>query len=210
MDSLRDPVVPAVLYCSAEILTISFRASGRCPARAHRSFAETMVAPSSPPLIDKRGQPFAVRPYDPADRPALELMYSGFQPKRSTQGLPPDNEAAVRRWLDRVLAAGVHLVVEVDGHLLGHAMLIPLEGRVAELANFLHQSIRGRGIGTILNRLALAAARADGFRRVWLSVEPSNRPALRSYEKAGFRRLPGSLWAPEFEMEVELTSRLGG
>lgn len=189
---------------------ISFRASRRCAARAHRSFAETMVAPFSPSLIDKRGQPFAVRPYAPADRPALEMMYAAFQPKRSTQGLPPESEAAVRRWLDRVLAAGVHLVVEVDGQLLGHAMLIPLEGGVVELANFLHQSIRGRGIGTTLNRLALAAARAGGFRRVWLSVEPSNRPALRSYEKAGFRRLPGSLWAPEFEMEVELTSSFGG
>jgi hypothetical protein len=37
-----------------------------------------------------------------------------------------------------------------------------------------------------------------------LSVEPGNRAAVRSYEKAGFRRLPGSNWAPEVEMAVDL------
>ncbi|MBI4543292.1 MAG: GNAT family N-acetyltransferase, partial [Gemmatimonadetes bacterium] len=42
------------------------------------------------------------------------------------------------------------------------------------------------------------------YQRVWLSVEPSNRSAVRSYEKVGFQRLPGSLWAPEMEMEVRL------
>jgi hypothetical protein len=35
-------------------------------------------------------------------------------------------------------------------------------------------------------------------------VEPFNRAAVRSYEKAGFRRLPGTLWAPEIEMEASL------
>jgi hypothetical protein len=39
---------------------------------------------------------------------------------------------------------------------------------------------------------------------VWLSVEPGNRAALRTYEQAGFRRLPGSLWLPEIEMEYRL------
>jgi L-amino acid N-acyltransferase YncA len=63
--------------------------------------------------------------------------------------------------------------------------------------------VRNRGIGTALNRAAVAAARADGNRRVWLSVEPSNRAAILSYERAGFRRLPGSLWAPEIEMAID-------
>jgi diamine N-acetyltransferase len=95
-------------------------------------------------------------------------------------------------------------VVEIGGHILGHAMLIPVDDGTVELASFLHQSIRDRGIGTEVNRVALDCAAGAGARRVWLSVEPSNRSAIRSYEKVGFRRLPGSLWAPELEMALDL------
>lgn len=154
---------------------------------------------------DRLGQPYMIRIMEPEDRPAIEVMYMGFEPKRCAQGLPPGDEASIRRWLDRTLGQGIHLVVELEGQLLGHAMLIPMNGAAAELANFLHQSIRNRGIGTALNRIALDLARDEGLERVWLSVEPSNRPAIRSYEKAGFHRLPGSLWAPEIEMEAPLS-----
>jgi RimJ/RimL family protein N-acetyltransferase len=157
---------------------------------------------------DKYGVPFHVRPLEPADRAALEAMYEDFEPKRTAQGLPPANPAALRHWLDRVLPRGTHLVVEIDGKVLGHAMLVPLDDDRVELANFLHQSIRDRGIGTEVSRLSRDLARQAGARKVWLSVEPWNRAAIRSYEKAGFRRLPGSLWAPEIEMEADAADQL--
>jgi ribosomal protein S18 acetylase RimI-like enzyme len=161
-------------------------------------------------LPDKAGQPFTVRLYTAADRYALEEMYRAFDPKRRAQGLPPGDGESIHRWLDQVLSAGTHVLVEVEGEVLGHLMVIPIDGHTSELANFLHQKIRNRGIGTALNMLALELAREQGRRRVWLSVEPSNRIAIRSYEKAGFRRLPGSLWAPEVEMEVKLEEVRGG
>lgn len=151
-------------------------------------------------LEDKRGRPFRVRPYAPEDRAALEAMYADFEPKRAAQGLPPEGEAAVRRWLDRVLPRGTQLVVEVGGRVLGHVMLIPMDADTLELANFLHQSIRNRGIGTALNRVGLELARGAGFRKVWLSVEPTNRAAVRSYQKAGFEASAASILAPEIEM----------
>ena len=154
-------------------------------------------------MTDKEGRPFTVRRLSAQDRRALEHMYRVFEPKRVAQGLPP-HEPGIGRWLDCVLAKGDHFVVDIDGALLGHAMLIPTEDGKAELANFLHQSIRNRGIGTALNRMVIDAAREAGWRRVWLTVEPSNRAAVRSYQKAGFRRLAGSLWAPEIEMQADL------
>jgi GNAT superfamily N-acetyltransferase len=160
-------------------------------------------------MTDKSGESFSVRDYAPPDRTALEAMYADFEPKRAAQGLPPEGREAVRRWLDRSLARGRHLVVEIDGDLLGHVMLVPVEADTLELANFLHQSIRDRGIGTALSSVAVRVARDAGCRRVWLSVEPSNRAAVRSYQKAGFRRLPGSHWAPEVEMEVLLAPEAG-
>ncbi|MCA1790912.1 MAG: hypothetical protein LC667_13970, partial [Thioalkalivibrio sp.] len=40
--------------------------------------------------------------------------------------------------------------------------------------------------------------------RLWLSVEPHNRPAVRSYQKAGYRFRPSTLYSCELEMELEL------
>jgi len=155
-------------------------------------------------LLDKTGRAFRARLFTPADRYALEEMYRAFDPKRGAQGLPPGDGESIHRWLDQVLADGTHVLVEVAGEVLGHLMVLPIDEESSELANFLHQAIRNRGIGTALNLLALEVARDQGRRRLWLSVEPSNRIAIRSYEKAGFRRLPGSLWAPEVEMEVRI------
>jgi RimJ/RimL family protein N-acetyltransferase len=157
-----------------------------------------MMARESAPGVDKHGHPFIVRSF------ALERMYQAFEPKRVAQGLPPGSLYQISRWLDTVLLDGSHVVVELDGQILGHGMLLPFAPGAAELANFLHQSIRDRGIGTALNERLIALGRDQGLRRIWLSVEPSNRRAIRSYEKAGFRRRPVSVWSPEVEMEIDL------
>src|SRR5690606_15746159 len=91
-------------------------------------------------LIDREGRAFTVQHLTAADRPALEAMYHAFEPKRGAQGLPPV-EKNLDRWLDRILSNGDHLGVIVDGQLLGHVMLLPIDEQRAELANFLHQSI---------------------------------------------------------------------
>ncbi len=157
-------------------------------------------------LADKFGNPFHVRAMDViADRAVLEGMYLAFTPKRAAQGLPPESEYAIKRWLDHILKGGQHLLVEVNDELRGHLMLIPMaDGRSTELAVFLHQSVRGRGIGTAMNRVAVKLARETGFKRVWLSVELSNIPAIRSYQKAGFQTLAHTVWAAEVEMEILL------
>jgi RimJ/RimL family protein N-acetyltransferase len=156
-------------------------------------------------IQDEEGRVFTVRPLLPADREALESFYADFEPKRAAQGLPPEGPARVRRWLDTVLPSGTHLAVEFQGRLVGHAMLMPTErSDVSEYAIFLHQDVRGRGLGTEVNRRSAEIARTLDVHRLWLSVEPHNRPAVRSYEKAGFRFRPGTIYSPEVEMEMDL------
>lgn len=139
------------------------------------------------------------------DRAPLEAFYDAFEPKRAAQGLPPQGADRVARWLNAVLATGIHLIAERDGALVGHALVVPTrEPGTAEYAVFLDRNLRGRGVGTEMNRAAVDAARAAGFRRLWLTVEPHNRAAIRSYEKAGFRFLPGAVFSLEAEMEREL------
>jgi diamine N-acetyltransferase len=154
---------------------------------------------------DKAERPFVVRLLQPEDRAALDEFYEIFEPKRAAQGLPPSGRDRVTRWLDGVLSEGVHMIAESDGELVGHGLLMP-SGRpgVSEWAIFLAEEHRGHGIGTEMNRLAIEVARALGDRKLWLSVEPHNRPAVRSYEKVGYRFLSSAIFSPEAEMELEL------
>jgi ribosomal protein S18 acetylase RimI-like enzyme len=66
---------------------------------------------------------------------------------------------------------------------------------VPELSIAVDAAARGRGIGTLLLETLVAGARADGFRAVSLSVEADN-PAVRLYERTGFRRIStdGGAW----------------
>lgn len=156
-------------------------------------------------LRDREGRVFNVRDYRPGDRALLDAFYDAFEPKRAAQGLPPEGTARIERWLDGVLADGTHLIVEVEGELAGHAMLMPTgKAGVREYAIFLDERVRGRGMGTQVNRLSAEVARTLEVDRLWLSVEPHNRPAVRSYQKAGYRFRPATMYTPELEMELEL------
>lgn len=156
-------------------------------------------------LRDREGRVFTVRDYRPGDRALLDAFYDAFEPKRAAQGLPPEGTARIGRWLDGVLAGGTHLIVEVEGELAGHAMLMPTaKDGVREYAIFLDERVRGRGMGTQVNRLSAEVARTLDVERLWLSVEPHNRPAVRSYQKAGYRFRPATMYTPELEMELEL------
>jgi diamine N-acetyltransferase len=156
-------------------------------------------------LTDREGRVYSVRPFRPGDRPALEDFYDAFDPKRGAQGLPPAGAVRVARWLDAILPSGTHLVVEREGRLVGHAMLMPTGAPgVSEYAIFLAKEVRGQGVGTQVSRLSVEVARTLDISRLWLSVEPHNRAALRSYEKAGFRFRSGTVYTAEVEMELEL------
>ena len=154
---------------------------------------------------DKENRVSAVRPYRPDDRESLERFYTCYSPKREAQGLPPEGAHRIARWLDSILGQGTHLLVEHEGRLVGHAMLIPTDRPgVSEYAIFLEEGARGQGLGTEVNILSAEVARTLRIDRLWLSVEPRNRRAVRSYEKAGFRFRPETVFTPEVEMELVL------
>lgn len=156
-------------------------------------------------IRNRNGEEYEVRPYTEADRAALELFYNDFEPKRAAQGLPPKDAPRIARWLDGILGAGIHLLLFGGARLTGHALLVPTgEPGVSEYAIFLDRALRGRGLGTALNRVAIDAARAAGLTGLWLSVEPHNRAALRSYENVGFVLVPGTLFSLEAEMRLAL------
>ncbi len=154
---------------------------------------------------DKNGMPFLVRPFRPTDREALERFYEEFEPKQHAQGLPPAHPARRRCWLESILADGQHFLATHGGELIGHAFIVPTaEAGIGEYAVFLREEARGRGIGTAVNRIAAEAARRSGWGGLWLTVEPRNRRAVGSYENAGFRFIPTTVFSLEAEMRLDL------
>lgn len=155
-------------------------------------------------LDDKDGREYIVRAYLPGDRDELQRFYEAFEPKRRAQGLPPHTPDRIASWLSSVLDDGLHLIVHLDDSLVGHALVVET-GRpgVGEYAIFLRGDIRGRGLGTALNRLIVEESKAAGMKGLWLTVEPHNRAAIRSYEKAGFHFVPGTIFSLEAEMVLD-------
>ncbi|MDR0786520.1 MAG: GNAT family N-acetyltransferase [Gemmatimonadota bacterium] len=154
---------------------------------------------------DKRGKTVEVCLFHPADRGPLLRFYEDFQPKNDAQGLPPSHPIRIRQWINSILAGGLHLIARRDGELIGHAFVVPTdEPGIGEYAIFLREDTRGFGVGTALNRIAVDAARDMGWQGLWLTVEPKNRSAVRSYENAGFRFVRKTVFWRDAEMRLDL------
>lgn len=89
---------------------------------------------------------------------------------------------------------GTHLVAEAGGRVLGYIRVRPVTG-LRENAHVLGiaglavaPGSRGRGVATALLAAAERFARERGGSKLSLRVLSTNEPALRLYERAGFRR----------------------
>ncbi len=70
---------------------------------------------------------------------------------------------------------------------------------------------RGRGLGQQLLEYAVALFREQGVTQIELAVSPTNAPAVRFYEKHGYRRLGlrANAEPPVFEMRLDLATTGG-
>jgi GNAT superfamily N-acetyltransferase len=142
-----------------------------------------------------------IRPAGQPDREAVLSMYRDFEPLGAAQGLPPVSEEGRSLWMDRLLNEAWHWgAFHSDGHALGHTILVKSGESEAEIAFFVHQSMRCRRLGTRLVATALAKAREMGYQRVWATVCADNVPALKLLRGRGFSRT--RLCYPTVELEL--------
>jgi GNAT superfamily N-acetyltransferase len=138
--------------------------------------------------LDKQGRPFELGTCGARGFSCLLDMYELFSPKPASQGLPPADPHACRRWVRSVVDSGQNFLAWSEGQVLGHAAVIPDFNRGdAEFLIFVDQNYRNQGIGTALTRWAIDHARKMGLRAVWLTVESFNFRAIRLYLKFGFQ-----------------------
>lgn len=144
-----------------------------------------------------------VRPAQPADHTALlthALLLNRHE--HLITGDRDTTEAGAKATLDSALAriaanAGVALVAEEDGAILGHLFLIVDRAEpyvVAELRDyanvidaFVREEARRRGVFTALLAEAERIVASRGIRRLMIGVLSGNTAAERTYEAAGFR-----------------------
>ncbi|WP_132060713.1 GNAT family N-acetyltransferase [Halorussus amylolyticus] len=141
---------------------------------------------------------------DGDDRAALAAMYDDFETADRAQGIPPADPDRRSRWLDRI-RDGVEVLACHDDRVVGHGVLLA-GGPGHELALFVHPEYRGAGVGTHLLETLLGHGASVGVERVWLSVQRTNRPAVRLYRNAGFELAASAAG----EMEMRRRLRDGG
>lgn len=81
-----------------------------------------------------------------------------------------------------------------SGPRTGSHVLGPEEAEIRALA--VRPDEQGSGVGGLLLREVISAARAAGVRHLVLCTEPEMLAARRLYERAGFVRLPDRDWSP--------------
>jgi putative acetyltransferase len=107
-------------------------------------------------------------------------------------GLAPDLRGTDRDIADiesHYIARGgiFELIEDENGELLGTVGLYPMTTETVELRKmYFSVKLRGRGFGTQTLQRMIEAARAHGFKKIYLETASVLREAVHLYEKFGF------------------------
>ncbi len=151
-----------------------------------------------------------VRPVGAGDIDRIVELYSAVADEGRWIGEegPVDRDDVRRRWAERLRAgrssAGVQLVADADGLVVGQVGVDVAPYGVAYIGMYVDVDWRRRGVGTMLVEAAVSAARDAGCHKVGLQVWPHNQAARALYRKLGFEdegvlrghypRRDGELW----------------
>ncbi|HMQ26570.1 MAG TPA: GNAT family N-acetyltransferase, partial [Acidimicrobiales bacterium] len=189
---------------------------GGAPAADHRSGRAGAVGAPSVPAPHRRPRPplplpqpplgdgvVRLRPWRPADAPALVAAWSDRDVARWSP--PPRSHALVdaRRWIDatprlRERGLALDLVIAAVGpgdRVLGEVGLSDVDDDRAIIGYWVGAADRGRGHATRAVRLMSTwALRHLGLSEVTATVDPANRASLAVLRRAGFTAEAPERW----------------
>ena len=137
------------------------------------------------------GSPIHVRPVQGEDLPAVRAFLESLSAdsRRLRFFTPATDLAAAARWaaeVDRQEVDGL-LALTGDGEIVGHAAWARLGPDRAEVAFEVGETMRGRGLATILLAHLAFGARAQGIATFVAEVLPENHRMLASSARADCR-----------------------
>jgi putative acetyltransferase len=142
---------------------------------------------------------FKVRPADPSDAESLTRLAEavsaepeGWLISANGDWRSVGDERRYLKALRRYPNAAVFVAERSDGAIIGRLSLArdthPASAHVADLGLMVAKEARGQGAGRSLLQSAIEWARGVGVRKLELHVFPWNEPAIRLYERFGFKR----------------------
>lgn len=117
-----------------------------------------------------------------ADREAILAMYESFDRQGLTVGMPP--ATGVTEWLDGLATSPNFVAVEGDD-VVAHGFVCPQEN-TGEVAVYVHQNFRRRGIGRRLLATVIEEARHLHLARVWGMADANNAAMFGLARSLGF------------------------
>jgi len=154
-------------------------------------------------IRDKVGRVLEVLPCAGEKPDKLLAFYNLFEPKGEYQGIPPGQKRDRTRWIKELIAGWQNFLILDGDQVVGHVAVTLGAGPLQELIIFLHQDYRGRGIGSKALDYIQGWLGPKVSGRLWLTVQNTNVPAIRCFQKVGFKFTSPPL-EPEREMVLDL------
>jgi ribosomal protein S18 acetylase RimI-like enzyme len=138
-----------------------------------------------PPIrfVDKLGNEITIRPYDDSDLEKLKEMYSEFDDL--CIGVPKDY---VDLWL-KCITDGFSIVAEVDGRIVGHAVIAPIDGNDVALSIYIAEDYQSKGLGKRMVEILIDYCKIVGYRGIRIVTDRNNTKAINFFKKLGFKVL---------------------
>jgi RimJ/RimL family protein N-acetyltransferase len=150
-----------------------------------------------------------IRVIGPPQRDVLIEMYDHFEPLGAAFGLPPRTSEARHQWIGNALGQFVTLAAfSPAGEVVGHCFLAADKPNSAEIAVFVRQEFRRKGIGVELVKKALKWASAKGLAYVWAVTAADNRAALQLLTSSGFRLLKFTFGTVKLDIDLGAMARV--
>ena len=161
-------------------------------------------------VVLRDGSTVCVRPVRADEADALRAFLEGMSPEslRLRFFTAAADLSGAARWATSVgERRGLGLVATTGdpARIVAHAGYERIDGDRAEVAFEVADSLRGRGLGTILMAHLAGAARDQGISRFTADVLPENRRMLDVFREAGF---PAEITRTREGIGVELTTAL--
>ena len=141
------------------------------------------------PVVLRDGRAVRLRPLRASDAERMADFFDALTEREIYYFFRLDAKGAAELALQAAHARAYRLIAldEQDGRVLGYTFV---QWRADGLPSFglcIHRATQSLGLGRLMSDLLFATAAASGVGRVTLTVHPDNGPALRLYQRAGFR-----------------------
>ncbi len=139
----------------------------------------------------KDGKTVLIREFRIEDKEKLVEMYESLSDDAVRWGLPPYTRERIEKWWLSNLQNLIAIIALYNDKIIGHAQIFsfphPRRKGTSDALIYLHQDFHNVGLGAAMLAKLIELAKKEGLHRIGLSVVADNKPAIRLYQRFGFK-----------------------